>query len=192
MGEEPRVKVQTSLVVVCDQKRAPGGLSPPPARPLSYFSPHPPTALAILLPKTTKISRYHPALSTLSLRLHSEPTCPKSSHLGSPGHLSLGCSSFSCFLQTDPGIRNCGVLWTDRPRVTAASTGWAPAASALRTPRPWQSETSKVFADWCMCFCLWKMGLHPKQTWSHSYLYLLPAHPLYDSARLDDANQDSI
>lgn len=152
MGEERRVKVRTSLVVVCDRKRAPGTLRsvstscPAP----SYFSPHPPTALAILLPKTTQFSRYHSALSTLCV-FTPEPTCPKSSHLGSPGHLSLGCPSFPCFLQRDPGIRNCGVLWTDRPRVTAESTGWAPAASALRTPRPWQSETSKVFDDWCMC-----------------------------------------
>lgn len=111
--EERRVKAQTSLVAACYQERAPGTprLVPSSAQPLSYFSPHLPTthtAHAILLRKTKHISRYHAALSTLSLHPHSEPTCPKPSHLRSRSPLSLGYPSFPCFLQTDSGIRNCG------------------------------------------------------------------------------------
>lgn len=102
--------MRTSLVVVCDRKRAPGTLRsvstscPAP----SYFSPHPPTALAILLPKTTQISRYHSALSTPlctldSLRLHSRTHLPQ---------------VFSSRLSRSPlsGLPLLPVLPSERPR----------------------------------------------------------------------------
>lgn len=70
-----------------------------------------------------------------------------------------------------------------------ASTGWAPAASALSTSRPWQSETPKslltgacVSASGKRAFIPNKLGLLP----------VLLVHPRSDSAGLDEANQDSI
>lgn len=109
--QEPRVKAQTSLVAACDQERAPGTPRPVPASCPAPF---------LLLSPPANSTRHSPAedhahfqvppwtLDSLSLRLHSEPTCPKSSHLDSPGHFSLGYPSFPCSLQTDSGIRNCG------------------------------------------------------------------------------------
>jgi hypothetical protein len=74
-------------------------------------------------------------------------------------------------------------------RVTAASTGWAPAASALSTPRPWQSGTPKSLLTGACVSASGKRAFVPNKL---DLLPVLLVHPQYASAGLDEANQGGI
>lgn len=105
MGEEPRVKVQTSLVVVCDQKRAPGAI-----RSVSTSCPAP----LLLLSPPANSARHSPAEDHENFQV---PPCTLDSFFASSLRTHLP-QVFSSRLSRTPlsGLFLLPVLPSDRPR----------------------------------------------------------------------------